>query len=86
MPPGFEVRAMFLSSNPALLYYFLRNRLHRELATGRRWSVARLVNAALFLALCVGCAVATRRCRPMRVIHRAVGDALAGRLGRRAEI
>ncbi|MCT2086275.1 glycosyltransferase [Microbacterium enclense] len=86
MPPGFEVRAMFLSSNPALLYYFLRNRLHRELATGRRWSVARLANAALFLALCVGCALATRRWRPMRVIHRAVGDALAGRLGRRVEI
>ncbi|MCC4248097.1 MULTISPECIES: glycosyltransferase [Microbacterium] len=86
MPPGFEVRAMFLSTNPALLYYFLRNRVHRELGTGRRWGVARVVNAALFLVLCVGCAVVTRRWRPLRVIHRAVGDARAGRLGRQVEI
>lgn len=86
MPPGFEVRAMFLSTNDALLYYSLRNRLYRELATGRRWSVARVGNAALFLALCLGCAVATRRGGKLRVIHRAVRDAVAGRLGRRAEI
>ncbi|WP_022878660.1 glycosyltransferase [Microbacterium sp. B19] len=86
MPPGFEVRAMFLSTNPALLYYFLRNRIHRELGTGRRWSTPRLAHAALFLLLCVACAVATRRWRPMRVIHRAVADAVAGRLGRRVEI
>lgn len=85
MPPGFQVRAMFLSTNPALLYYFLRNRVHRELATGRRWSVPRAVNAALFLALCLACAVATRRWRPMRVIHRAVRDALSHRLGRRVD-
>ena len=86
MPPGFQVRAMFLSTNPALLYYFLRNRVHRELATGRRWSVGRLVNAALFFALCAGCAVATRRWQPTPVIRRAIGDAVAGRLGRRVEI
>jgi GT2 family glycosyltransferase len=86
MPPGFEVRAMFLSTNPALLYYFLRNRLHRELGTGRRWSVPRAANGALFLVLCLGCAAATRRWRPMRVIRRAVSDARAGRLGRRVEI
>lgn len=86
MPPGFEVRAMFLSTNPALLYYFLRNRVHRELGTGRRWTVPRVANGALFLALCLGCAVATRRWRPMRVILRAVRDARAGRLGRRVEI
>lgn len=86
MSPGFEVRAMFLSTNDALLYYYLRNRLHRELATGRRWTVARVGNGALFLALCLACAVVTRRGGKLRIIHRAVRDASAGRLGRRAEI
>ena len=86
MPPGFEVRSMFLSTNPALLYYFLRNRVHRELGTGRRWSAARLGNAALFVALCAGCAVVTRRWATMAVIRRAIADATGGRLGRRVEI
>jgi GT2 family glycosyltransferase len=86
MPPGFEVRAMFLSTNPALLYYLLRNRLHRELGTGRRWSVARVTNAGLFFALCAGCAVVTRRWSKVPIVRRAVADAVAGRLGRQVEI
>ncbi|WP_298870513.1 glycosyltransferase [uncultured Microbacterium sp.] len=86
MPPGFEVLAMFRSTNDALLYYSLRNRIHRELRTGRRRSLARSANAALFWALCLACAVTTRRPGKLRVLRRAAADARAGRLGRRVEL
>ncbi|MFF7682726.1 glycosyltransferase [Microbacterium sp. NPDC007973] len=85
MPPGFEVLAMFRSTNDALLYYSVRNRIHRELRTGRRRSPARSVNAALFWALCLGCTVLTGRPAKLRVLRRAAADARAGRLGRRVE-
>lgn len=86
MPAGFEIRAMFRSTNDALLYYFLRNRIVRELRTGRRRSMARSVNGCLFGAFCVACAVVTRRPRTLGVIGRAVRDAVRSRLGRRVEI
>lgn len=86
MPPGFEVLAMFRSTNDALLYYSIRNRIHRELRTGRRRSVARGVNAGLFWALCLLCTVITRRPSKLRVLRAAAADAWAGRLGRRVEL
>jgi GT2 family glycosyltransferase len=86
MPPGFEVLAMFRSTNDALLYYSIRNRIHRELRTGRRHSPARWVNAALFWALCLASAAVTRRPSKLRVLWTAAADARAGRLGRRVEL
>ncbi|BFM24879.1 glycosyltransferase [Microbacterium sp. che218] len=85
MPPGFEVLAMFRSTNDALLYYSLRNRVHRELRIGKRWSRDRVLNGALFAALCLVCMAVTRRADKARVIRTAVDDAIAGRLGRRVE-
>lgn len=86
MPPGFEVLAMFRSTNDALLYYSIRNRIHRELRTGRRHSPARWANAGLFWALCLACTLATRRPSKLCVLRRAAADAWAGRLGRRVEL
>ncbi|MCM3615290.1 glycosyltransferase [Microbacterium enclense] len=86
MPPGFEVLAMFRSTDDALLYYSMRNRIHRELRTGRRHSLARWTNAGLFWALCLVCLAVTRRPQKLRVLGRAAADAWAGRLGRRVEL
>lgn len=86
MPPGFEVLAMFRSRNDALLYYFLRNRVVRELRSGPRWTTARVVNAGLFVVLCGACLVRTRRGDKARVILHAVRDGVTGRLGRRREL
>jgi GT2 family glycosyltransferase len=86
MPPGFEVLAMFRSTNDALLYYSVRNRIFRELRTGRRHSAARWVNAGLFGALCLACAAWTRKPSKLRVLGAAAADARAGRLGRRVEL
>lgn len=86
MPPGFEVLAMFRSTNETLLYYSIRNRIHRELATGPRRSIPRSANAALFWGLCLLCTAITRRPAILRVLRRAAADARAGRLGRRVEL
>lgn len=86
MPPGFEVLAMFRSTNDALLYYSMRNRIHRELRTGRRRSPARSLNRALFWTLCLTCAILTRRPGTLGVLRAASSDAHHGRLGRRVPL